>query len=126
MLLRFASATAVVSAMVGLATVSVLVIPGVPLDRFFPVFSLWCLMPVVWGLWAMLAPRAWVPERLPLWGAILGLLPGSVAFFVLNLPARIFGVDAAVGYRALGLVAIVLVYYLLWMLVRLSYRTLAR
>ena len=57
---------------------------------------------------------------------VVGLLPGSVAFFVLNLPARIFGVDAAVGYRALGLAVIVLVYYLLWMLVRLSYRALAR
>lgn len=126
MFLRFASATAVVSAALGVATTIALVVPAVPRDRLAPILFLWCLMPVVWGLWAMLCPRAWVPERLPLWGAILGLLPGSVAFFVLNLPERVVGVALPVGYRAFGLVLIALAYYFLWMLVRLSYRALAR
>ena len=126
MFLRFASASAVVSAALGFATIVALVIPAVPRERLAPVLFLWCLMPVLWGLWAMLAPRAWVPERLPLWGAILGLLAGTVALFALNLPERVFGVALPVSYRSLGLVVIAFGYYLLWMLVRLSYSALAR
>lgn len=101
-------------------------IPGVPLERFAPVLLLWCMMQLVWGLWAMLAPRAWMPERLPVWGAILGVLPGALGLLVLNLPSCVSGLALPVGYRALGVVLLVLFYYLLWMLVRLSYRALAR
>jgi len=123
---RFAAATAIASAALGVATLVVLVVPGVPLERFAPVLLLWCLVPGVWGLWAMLAPRAWVPERLPAWGAILGVLPGTLALFVLNLPSRVSGVAVPAGYRAVGLVVLVLFYYLLWMLVRAGYRALAK
>ena len=127
---RFAAATAIAAAALGVATLILLVIvlmrPEVPLERFAPVLSLWCLVPVVWGLWAMVAPRAWVPERLPVWGAILGVLPGVLALFVLNLPSRVAGVAVAAGYRALGLLVLVFFYYLLWMLVRASYRALAK
>ncbi len=127
---RFAAATAIAAAALAVATLILLVIvllrPDVPLERFAPVLSLWCLVPVVWGLWAMVAPRAWVPERLPVWGAILGVLPGVLAMFVLNLPSRVSGVAVAAGYRAVGLVVLVFFYYLLWMLVRASYRALAK
>lgn len=126
MLLRFASATAVVSVALGFAALIALVIPGIPRERFTPILFLWCFLPVIWGLWAMLAPRSWVPGRLPLWGAMLGVPLGAVAMFILNLPERIFEIDAPVGSRALGLALIVVVYYLLWLLVRLSYRALAR
>ncbi len=51
----------------------------------------WCFVPVVWGLWAMLAPSQWVPNRLPAWGAILGVVAGIMAGPVLNLPLRILG-----------------------------------
>lgn len=127
---RFAAATAIASAALALATLIVLVIvlvrPDVPLERFAPVLSLWCIVPLVWGLWAMVAPRAWVPERLPVWGTMLGVLAGAVALFVLNLPSHMAGFAVAAGYRALGLVVLVFFYYLLWMLVRASYRALAK
>jgi hypothetical protein len=122
---RFAAATAIASAALGMAALVVLVIPGVPLDRFAPVLLLWCMVPLVWGLWAVLTPSAWVPERLPVWGAILGVLVGALALLVLDLPSRVAGIAVPVGYRILGLVLLVLFYYLLWMLVRLSYRALA-
>ena len=121
---RFAAAIAVAATAVCVASVVVLVIPGVPLERFAPLLALWCVVPLVWGLWAMLAPQAWVPERLPLWGAILGVLAGGLAMFVLDLPSRVRGVAVPVGYRALGVLLLVFFYYLLWMLVRLAYRAL--
>lgn len=73
MLRRFAAATATASAVLAIASLVVMALP-VPLARFAPLLSLWCVVPAVWGLWAMLAPRDWVPGRLPLWGALLGVL----------------------------------------------------
>jgi len=72
----------------------------------------------------MIAPSSWLPQRLPLWGAILGLLAGFNAFVVLNLPLRVLGVTAPVILRGVGVVLIVVLYYLLWMLVRLAFRSL--
>ena len=61
-----------------------------------------------------------------MWGAILGVLLGALALLVLDLPSLVAGIAVPVGYRILSVVLLVLFYYLLWMLVRLSYRTLAR
>jgi ABC-type dipeptide/oligopeptide/nickel transport system permease subunit len=66
----------------------------------------------------MIAPAAWVPTRLPLWGAILGLIAGSLGAFVLNLPLRILDEAASVPVRAVAVVFMAVVYYLLWMVVR--------
>lgn len=123
---RFAAATAVAAPTVGIATGIVLLLPGVPLERFTPVLALWCVVAAVWGVWAMLTPQAWVPHRLPLWGAILGVLVGNLVMLVLDLPSRVRGVPVPVGYRTLGVVMLVLFYYLLWVLVRRAYRALAR
>ncbi|HKZ52299.1 MAG TPA: hypothetical protein VJ085_03365 [Candidatus Acidoferrales bacterium] len=125
MFCRFAAATAVASALVAIADLVVVVVVPVPLEGFAPILALWCMLPLVWGLWAMVAPRAWVPERLPVWGTILGVLAGALAMFALNLPSRMAGVAVPVGYRALGLVLLIFFYYLLWMLVRSGYRALA-
>lgn len=73
----------------------------------------------------MLTPSAWMPERLPLWGAILGLIAGSLAMFVLNLPSRILGETVPAALRGVAVLVMVLFYYLLWMLVRTAYRSLA-
>jgi hypothetical protein len=121
---RFASATAVAAPAVGIATCVVLVVPRVPLERFAPVLALWCVVAGVWGVWAMLTPRSWVPQRLPVWGAILGALAATLAMFVLDLPSRMLSAPVSVGFRGLGVVALVLFYYLLWMLVRRAYRAL--
>ena len=72
----------------------------------------------------MLAPSGWVPQRLPIWGGILGLIAGVLAAFVLNLPSRVLGVTVPVILRGVAVVVIVAFYYFLWMLVRIAYRSL--
>jgi hypothetical protein len=88
--------------------------------------AVWCIVPAVWGLWAMVAPAAWVPRRLPPWGAILGLLAGTVVMFGLNLPLRMFGVAASVTQRGLAVLAFGGLYYLFWRVVRVVFEALTR
>ncbi|MGD0920970.1 MAG: hypothetical protein ABSA70_04305 [Terriglobia bacterium] len=121
---RFASASAIASMGIALAVLVVLITHGLAEQRFFPLVVMWCFAPLAWGLWAMIAPSAWVPGRLPVWGMILGLVAGLAALFVLNLPWRIFGVAAPLVWRGAGVVVIAGFYYLLWMLVRVAYRSL--
>lgn len=123
MLRRFAAATATASAVLAVASLVVLALP-LPLERFSPLLSLWCVAPAVWGLWAMLAPRDWVPGRLPLWGALLGVLAGILAMLVLNLPARLSGLPVPLPYRGGGVALLTVFYYLLWMLVARAHRAL--
>ncbi|MBZ5566379.1 MAG: hypothetical protein LAN64_00865 [Acidobacteriia bacterium] len=92
--------------------------------KAYPLALLWCFAPLAWGTWAMLAPRGFVPHRLPIWGAILGLIAGVLAAFVLNMPSRILGQALPAALRGMGVVVIVVFYYLLWMLVRGVYRAL--
>jgi hypothetical protein len=66
-----------------------------------------------------------MPKHLPLWGALLGLIAGSLAAFVLNLPSRFFGATVSLALRGVAVLFAVLFYYLLWMLVRAAYRSLA-
>lgn len=122
---RFAAGTAIASLPIALAALAVLLIPMLSLQSIYPVPVIWCMVPVVWGLWAMIAPKAWVPQRLPLWGAILGLMLGLFAGFVLNLPSRVAGQTVPALLRGLGVLFAVVFYYLLWMLVRIAYRSLA-
>jgi hypothetical protein len=121
---RFASASAIASMGIALAILVVLITHGLAEQRFFPLVVMWCFAPLAWGLWAMIAPSAWVPGRLPVWGMILGLVAGLAALFVLNLPWRIFGVAAPLVWRGAGVVVIAVFYHLLWMLVRVAYRSL--
>ena len=121
---RFASASSIVSIGVACAVLVVLLMPPSTQERVRLLTVVWCLVPAVWGLWAMVAPAGWVPQRLPVWGAILGLMAGFLVAFVLDLPSRIAGGAVPAVLRGIALVAIVLVYYLLWMLVRVAYRSL--
>lgn len=125
MLRRFVAASAIASMAIGLAALIILFAQGLAAQRFYPLTIMWCFAPLVWGLWAMIAPSGWVPQRLPIWGTILGLMAGLLAFFVLNLPFRVLGVTAPVILRGVGVVMVVAFYYLLWMLVRLAYRSLS-
>lgn len=81
----------------------------------------WCFVPLAWGVWAMLAPARWVPRRLPMWGAILGLVAGVMAGRVLDLPVRLAGLR---GVRWMPLVVGPIFYYLVWLLVPVAYRSL--
>ncbi len=81
----------------------------------------WCFVPFAWGIWAMLTPKAWMPERLPYWGASLGFIGGFTSAFILNLPSRVFEIAVPVAGRLLAVAAVTVLYYFLWMLVRAAY-----
>jgi hypothetical protein len=122
MLQRFAAACTVASVVVAVgAAVSVLPPRWPPADARV-LTTAWCFVPLAWGLWAMLAPAGWVPRRLPLWGAILGVLAGIVAGPVLDLPLRLVGLR---DMRWIPVLVGPVLYYLLWLLVPVVYRSLA-
>ncbi len=117
---RFAAACAVASVVIaGGAVMSLLL--RFPVEGAWMLTTAWCFVPVAWGLWAMLAPSSWVPQRLPAWGASLGVFAGIMAGPVLNLPLRIGGPSSA---RWIALVVGPIFYYLLWLLVAAAYRSL--
>ena len=122
---RFVSGSIVPSVGIAIAALVIVVMPALAVQRLYPIPIMWlCFAPLVWGLWAMLAPSAWVPQRLPIWGAILGLIAGLLAAFVLNLPSRVLAEPVPVVLRGGGVGVIVVAYYFLWMLVRIAYRSL--
>ena len=122
---RFAASTAVASIVIAIAALIVCFAPDLNFQRIYPLPIFWCFAPVAWGIWALLIPSTWMPARLPLWGAILGLMGGSMAAFVLNLPSRLFGQAVSLTLRGAAVLVMVLFYYLLWMLVRVACRSLA-
>ncbi|MGB9073961.1 MAG: hypothetical protein WCC22_15090 [Terriglobales bacterium] len=122
---RFAAGTAIASIAIAIAALILGLTPGLTFERIYPLTILWCCAPLAWGVWALLTPSAWMPKRLPLWGAFLGLFAGSMAAFVLNLPSRFFGEPAPILVRAIAVLVMTLFYYLMWMLVRGAYRWLA-
>jgi len=122
---RFASGSAIASMAIAFAALVVLLTHGPAAQRFYPLTIVWCFAPLAWGLWAMIAPSTWVPQRLPIWGGILGLIVGLLVWFVLNLPARVLGATLPVILRGVGVVVVAVLYYLLWMLVRVTYRSLS-
>jgi hypothetical protein len=117
---RFAAACSVASVVIACGALVSLVL-GLPLDGAWTLTTAWCFVPVAWGLWAMCAPPRWVPNRLPVWGAMLGVVAGIVAGPLLDIPSR---VGAPGGARWLALVAGPLLYYVLWLLVGSAYRSL--
>jgi hypothetical protein len=125
MLIRFASAVSVASPAAGLATVIALFVPDLRPEALYRLTSLWCIVPPLWGLWAMVAPRTWIPKRLPTWGAILGFVLGTFIMFVLNLPAQVLETVPPAPLRGLVVFILVAFYYVLWILVRMIFRALA-
>ncbi len=121
---RFVSGIVIPSVAIPFGSLVVLVAPAATQERIYPLTVVWCFLPAAWGLWAMCAPAGWVPQRLPLWGAILGVIAGFVGAFVLDLPSRISGETVPIALRGVAVVVIVLFYYFLWMLVRVAYRSL--
>ena len=122
---RFAAGTTVASIVIAIAAVIVSVISGLKFERIYPVTIFWCCVPTIWGVWAMLTPRAWMPKRLPLWGAFLGLFAGLMAVLVLNLPSRFLEQPVSMLVRVIAVLTGALLYYLMWMLVRVAWRWLA-
>lgn len=122
---RFSSASAVASIVIGLAALGLRFFPAPSLQSRYLLTTIWCVVPAVWGLWAIFTPKAWLPQRLPLWGAILGLIAGVVAAFVLDLPSQFAGEPVPASLRGLAVFVAAVLYYFLWMVVRGAYRSLA-
>jgi hypothetical protein len=121
MLRRFAAASSVASVVIAAgALVSLLPPRWSPADARV-LTTAWCFVPLAWGLWAMLAPAHWVPRRLPLWGAILGVVAGAVAGPVLDLPLRLADLR---DMRWIALMVGPILYYVVWLLVPVAYRSL--
>ena len=124
MIQRFATATAVASVLIALAAGGLRLSPVSNLESCYLLTSFWCVLPLAWGLWAMLTPNSWMPHRLPLWGAILGLIAGLLAVFVLDLPAQFRGEPLPTWLRGIGVLLAIGIYYLLWLLVQRAYQAL--
>ena len=118
MLHRFAAAAAIASLVIASGAIASLLARGWPAAGARILLTAWCLVPLAWGLWAMLAPASWVPHRLPVWGAILGILAGMMAGPVLDLPLRLGGLR---GVRWMTLIVGPVFYYFLWFLIRVAY-----
>ena len=121
---RFVAATAIGALLIAVAAFVLVFIPGMAMSRMWPLTTLWCFLPLAWGIWALLTPRTWMADRLPYWGAILGFLGGTTGAFVLNIPSRIFQEPVSVAGRSVAVVFIAVAYYFFWMLVRVAYRSL--
>lgn len=116
----------VASLVVALAAAGLLISGAVQnAPSLYRITTAWCILPFAWGAWVALAPRSWVPDRLPLWGAIFGLLLATIVLMVVNMPQQVFAVQWSPAVRAVGVVLAAGVYYLLWMPVRAVYRALA-
>jgi len=124
MLRRFVAASAVASVLIAVAALVMLIVPAFTIQRFAPVLLVWCFAPCIWGLWLMMAPASIVPEKLPAWGAILGVVAAVMAAFVLDMPARVFGTSFPSILRWVAVIVMVIFYFLLWMIVRTVYRNL--
>jgi len=122
MLLRFASGSLVACIATAIASLVTLVFFGLNPQRFALILAIWCAVPCVWGLWAMLSPSRWVPRRLPIWGTILGIIAGLMAVFALNLPSRVLGMVLPNATRVLVVLLAGLFYYVLWIIVSIVYK----
>ncbi len=119
MMQRFAAASAVASVLIALAAGCLRLIPVPTLESRYLATSMWCVVPLAWGLWAMLTPKSWLPERLPLWGAILGLIAGLLEVFVLDLFR-----GEPLPLQGIAVLLEIIMYYLLWLPVQRAYQAL--
>ena len=124
MLIRFASGSIVACILTAVASLMTLIFVGPNPQRFAAILAIWCVVPCIWGLWAMLSPSRWVPRRFPIWGTILGTLAGLMAIFALNLPTRIWGIVLPNTTRVLIVLLAGFFYYLLWFIVGIVYKRL--
>jgi hypothetical protein len=125
MLKRFVAASAVAGVVIACAAVGLAGLARVyQLQHPLTLTLIWCMVPAIWGVWAMLTPTPWMPARLPEWGAVLGLVVAIGALFVLNIPMRMTDVYLRMRWRGVGVLVGVAIYYLLWIAVRVVYQRL--
>lgn len=124
MLRKFAAASLVGSCVISLGGLALIAIRLLANQRYYQIAVLWCLVPVVWGAWAVLTPKSWFPARLPLWGAILGVFAYLMGVWVIDVPGRVAGWSLPLGWKLAGAVIAPCIYYLVWMLVGPVYHAL--
>ena len=90
--------------------------------RFDSIAVLWCLVPFLWGVWMMLAPRTWMERRLPWWGAILGALAAINGIYVLNVPQQVAGIHLAPALKPGAVLLAAAIYAAVWCVVAKVYR----
>ena len=113
MIQRFSSASAVACVVIALAASGLRLTPASKPEGLYLITTIWCLLPLVWGLWAIIIPRSWVPHRLPLWGAILGVIAGLVVLVGLDMPYRLSGQTLLVYQKVVGVLLAIVLYYVL-------------
>jgi hypothetical protein len=121
MLQRFAAASSVGSVVIAVGALVSLLPPRWSAGDARVLTTAWCFVPLAWGLWTLLAPGHWVPRRLPLWGAILGIVAGIIAGPVLDLPLRLAGLR---NMRWITVILGPILYYMVWLFVPVVYRSL--
>ena len=124
MLRKFAAGVIVPSCLIAIGGVVLIAMRLIANQRYYQIAALWCLVPFLWGVWAMLTPTTWFPRRLPAWGAILGVIAGVLGAFVIDVPLRVMGLSLSVGLKSAAVVLAAIIYYLLWMIVGPVYRAL--
>ena len=124
MIQRFASASAVATVLIALVAGGFRLSPVQNMEGRYLLTTVWCMVPLAWGVWAILIPKSWLPHRLPLWGAILGLIGGLFGVFVLDLPLQVLGIAVPVGQKVIFILLAIGIYYLLWFIVRRVYQAL--
>lgn len=122
---RFVAGSAVAALLIAVAALALVSLPGLALLRTWPLTLMWCFVPATWGIWAVLAPRSWVPGRLPYWGAILGFAGGLTNALVLDMPFLVFRKYVPMEARWGMVIGATVGYYFLWMLVRAALNSIA-
>jgi len=120
---RFASASAIPAIVIPIVLLVIVLTHTLTVPKAYPLTTLWCFAPLVWGIWAAIAPKSWVPQRLPIWGAILGLFAGLFGTFVLNLPHALFDHELTILWKLALVAGLVVLYFILWVFVRAGYRS---
>jgi hypothetical protein len=118
MIKRFVSAAAIASAVIFPLAIFMRLNPELPVESRYLLTTIWCLLPVIWGVWAVIMPKSLLLKHIPLWGALLGLIAGVVIVFVLRIPMQLMG-EALTGlFKGVLLLAAIVLYYALWHLVK--------
>ena len=125
MIKKFASGATVASLLIFVAILILRLNSGFSLQSSFQLSTVWCFLPFIWGIWAALMPKLWSTDQLPKWGAILGLIVGIIAVFLLNLPDLFLDNPASLSIKFVLVFIPILVYYVLWLLVRWIYDSIA-
>ena len=124
MIQRFASASLIAAVVIAIVAGIFRLIPDLNMEGRYHLVTLYCMVPLAWGVWAVLIPKSWLPNQLPKWGAILGLILGAFGFFVLDLPSQVLGKAVSVGQKVFLLCLAIGIYFVLWGLIRQAYQAL--